>query len=405
MNATRFITFVCLVAAGGGYYWYSHQQSVEPATTSGPASAQNAGSGGKSSANKAAVSIVAATVASGDFPVLRRSIGYIEPIATVAVKSRVQSELLDQHFTIGQMVKKGDLLFTLDDKEFQAAVDKDQATLEKDQAVNVRSEADLKRNQQLFARNAGTQQAVDQSIADEKSSVANVAGDQATLDEDKLRLSYTKIYAPITGRVGNVTVTPGNLVNANDSGPGFVTITQMQPIRVTFTLPEGDLDEVKNAAAGPTPPVINVKPNGTDKSVDGKLNFIDSSVDTTSGTVTLKAEFANQDMTLWPGQYVDIAVNVGTHPMATIVPTVAIQIGQQGSYVFVVKPDQTVEIRNIETGEVNGDKTEVTAGLTPGEKIVIDGQANLANGTHIREGKSVSNNQPAGANDEQGQKS
>jgi multidrug efflux system membrane fusion protein len=403
MSIARFVTFLVLVAAGVGYYWYSHQ-SAPPGTAAATTSAENTG-GGKSRANSQAVAVVTTNVSKGAFPIRRRSIGYIEPISTVAVKSRVQSELLEQKFTIGQMVKQGDLLFTLDDKEFQAAVDKDQATLEKDQAVQVRAEADLKRDQQLFARSAGTQQTVDQAVADEKSAVANVAGDQATLEEDRLRLSYTKIYAPITGRVGNVTVTPGNLVNANDSGPGFVTITQMEPIRATFTLPESNLDEIKTAAAGPKPPVITVKPNGTDKTVDGKLDFIDSAVDTSSGTVTLKAEFANQDLVLWPGQYVDVAVDVGVHPNATIVPTVAIQIGQKGSYVFVVKPDETAEIRDIKTGEVDGDRTEVTAGLSPGEKIVIDGQANLANGSHVRESKSLSDNQPAPASDTEGQKS
>jgi multidrug efflux system membrane fusion protein len=321
------------------------------------------------------------------------------------VKSRVQSQLLEQHFTEGQMVKQGDLLFTLDDREFQAAVDKDQATLEKDQAVAVRTEADLKRNQQLLARNAGTQQAVDQSTADEKSAVATVAADQAALETDKLHLSYTKIYAPITGRVGAVTVTPGNLVNANDTGPGFVTITQMQPLRVSFTLPESDLAEIKAAAAGPVPPVVRVTPNGSDKSTVGALDFIDSSVDTSSGTVTLKAEFANQDLALWPGQYVDVGVDVGMHQNATIVPTVAVQIGQQGNYVFVAKPDHTVELRDIKIGETDGDKMEVLAGLEPGEKVVTNGQANLTSGTHVREGKSLSDNQSGSADGNQGQKS
>lgn len=274
MKFSRVFTLLCLAAAGGGYYWYSHMRPATPAVSAESASGQGA-SGSRRGGNNQAVAVVTTAAARGDFPVRRHSIGYVEPISTVAVKSRVQSELLEQHFTIGQMVKQGDLLFTLDDKEFQAAVDKDQAALEKDQAVAVRTEADLKRDQQLVARNAGTQQAVDQAIADEKSAVANVAGDQATLEEDQLRLSYTKIYAPITGRVGNVTVTPGNLVNANDTGPGFVTITQMQPIRVTFTLPESDLDEIKAAAAGPVPPVVRVTPNGSDKGVAGKLDFID----------------------------------------------------------------------------------------------------------------------------------
>jgi multidrug efflux system membrane fusion protein len=403
MKWSRLTATLCLAAAAGaGYYWYVHAQPA--ATSTEQRSGQSQIGGDREGSGDHIVSVVTTPAARGDFPVRRHSIGWVEPISTVAVKSRVQSQLLGQHFAIGQMVKQGDLLFTLDDKEFQAAVDKDQATLEKDQAVAALDEANLKRNQQLVARNAGTQQAVDQSVSDEKSAVANVAADQATLETDKLHLSYTKIYAPISGRVGAVTVTPGNLVNANDAGPGFVTITQVQPIRVSFTLPESDLAEIKAAAAGPVPPVVRVTPNGSDKSIAGKLDFIDSSVDTASGTVTLKAEFANQDLSLWPGQYVDVDVDVGMHPNATIVPTVAVQIGQQGSYVFVVKPDQRVELTNIKTGETDGDKMEVAAGLAPGEKVVIDGQANLTDGTHVRENKPVSASQSTIA-DSKGQKS
>jgi multidrug efflux system membrane fusion protein len=405
MKSLRFTVSLCLVAAAGaGYYWYVQGQPATPAASAEPSSGQSQNGGDRRGGGDQVVSVVTTTAARGDFPIRRHSIGWVEPIATVAVKSRVQSQLLEQNFTDGQMVKEGDLLFTLDDREFQAAVDKDQATLEKDQAVAVRTEADLKRDQQLLARNAGTQQAVDQAVSDEKSAVANVAADQAALETDKLHLSYTKIYAPISGRVGAVTVTPGNLVNANDSGPGFVTITQMQPIRVTFTLPESSLAEIKTAAAGPVPPVVQAIPNGTDKSIAGALDFINSSVDVASGTITVKAEFANQDLSLWPGQYVDVDVDVGMHPNATIVPTVAVQIGQQGSYVFVVKPDQTVDLRNIKTGDTDADRMEVTAGLEPGEKVVTDGQANLANGTRVREGKSASANQPPTA-DNQGQKS
>lgn len=397
------LTLCFVVAAGAGYYWYVYRQPATPAATAQSASAQGQ-SGAARGGGDQVVSVVTTAAAQGDFPVRRHSIGFVEPIATVAVKSRVQSELLAQHFTEGQMVKQGDLLFTLDDREFQAAVDKDQAALEKDQAVAVRTDADLKRNQQLLARNAGTQQAVDQSVADEKSAVANVAADQAALETDKLRLSYTKIYAPISGRVGAVTVTPGNLVNANDSGPGFVTITQMQPLRVSFTLPESSLAEIKATAAGPVAPVVRVTPNGTTKSVAGALNFINSSVDVSSGTITVKAEFANKDLSLWPGQYVDVDVDVGAHANATIVPAVAVQIGQKGPYVFVVKPDQTAELRNIKTGDTDGDKMEITGGLQPGEKVVTDGQANLADGKRVREGKSVSENQPT-TDGTQGQKS
>lgn len=327
------------------------------------------------------ISVVVAPVAQADVPIRQRSFGYVEPEQTVAVRSRVASQLTQQHFTEGQMVKKGDLLFTLDDRELAAQVEKDEATLAKDEAVQTRTQGDLLRYQQLLSRNAGTAQQLDQATADAKSAAATVLGDKATLDSDKIRLSYTKIYAPITGRAGSVNVTPGNLVSTSDTSPALVTITSVDPIRVTFTLPERELSALQKAMAGSaTVPVHALIANQT--IATGKLVFIDSAVDTQAGTITAKALFDNPDMKLWPGKYVDVALDTAVHPDALLAPAVAVQEGQQGPYVYVAQNGKA-ELRNVKTGVSSGDQIEILDGLSKNDQVVVDGQLRLTNGTAV----------------------
>jgi multidrug efflux system membrane fusion protein len=363
------------VAAGG---WYYRDHAAKPAG--------NAGVSAK--ADRAPTSVVTAAATSVDFPVRLHSIGNVEPIQVVAVKSRVQSELLEKHFTEGQTVKKGQLLFTLDDRELAAQVAKDEAAVARDNATLVSNKADYARAQTLLAKNAGTQQALDVATANVATTNANIKADQAALDTDKLRLSYARISSPIQGRVGAVTITPGNLVNASDTGPGLVTITQMKPVRITFTLPERDLPEVQEAMKNAkNPPVVKAMPRGGGASSEatGKLVFIDSSINQASGTVTLKAEFGNDDMGLWPGEFHDVELDLGAHANAVSVPTVAVQEGQGGAYVYVIAANSTAEMRKIDTGLVDGDRTEIIKGLKAGDKVVIDGQLRLAIGAPLRE--------------------
>jgi multidrug efflux system membrane fusion protein len=308
-------------------------------------------------------------------------------MATVVVKSRIDSQLLTQHVTDGQMVEQGQLLFTLDDKELASQLVRDEANLAKDQAVKDRTDADLKRKRELLSNNSGAQQQVDQAIADNKAAMAAVAADEAAIVADKLRLSYTKITAPIAGRVGTVQVTPGNLVRANDTGNGLVTITQVKPLRVAFTLPERELTRVREAMTQNRPLTVRVSPSGTNKVLaTSTVSFIDSSVDTASGTITVKAIFPNDDLTLWPGQYVDVSVDLDTVPGQAVIPTVALQTGQDSSYVFVVKPDKTVDLRKVAVLASDGERTAVSSGLAPGEKVVVDGMMRLNNGSRVREG-------------------
>jgi multidrug efflux system membrane fusion protein len=345
------------------------------------ASAEQKGQQGARRGGAGPISVVVASATQADVPIRQRSFGYVEPEQTVAVRSRVTSQLTQQHFKEGQMVKKGDLLFTLDDRELAAQVEKDEATLAKDQALQTRTQADLSRYQQLLARNAGTAQQLDQATADAKSASATVMADQAALDSDKIRLSYAKIYAPITGRAGSVNVTPGNLVSTSDSSPALVTLTSVDPIRVTFTLPERELSALQTAMAAAAPVPVHAL-IGDQEIATGKLVFIDSSVDTQAGTITAKGLFDNPDMKLWPGKYVDVALDTAVHKGAVLAPAVAVQQGQKGPYVYVAQ-DGKAELRNVKTGVSSGDRIEIVDGLAKGEQVVIDGQLRLTNGSAI----------------------
>jgi multidrug efflux system membrane fusion protein len=205
--------------------------------------------------------------------------------------------------------------------------------------------------------------------------------DQAALDSDKIRLSYAKIYAPITGRAGSVNVTPGNLVSTSDSSPALVTLTSVDPIRVTFTLPERELSALQTAMAAAAPVPVHAL-IGDQEIATGKLVFIDSSVDTQAGTITAKGLFDNPDMKLWPGKYVDVALDTAVHKGAVLAPAVAVQQGQKGPYVYVAQ-DGKAELRNVKTGVSSGDRIEIVDGLAKGEQVVIDGQLRLTNGSAI----------------------
>lgn len=387
MKRSGVLLSVLLLAGLAGAVWYARFRAPEgehAQATRGRAAAS-------------AVAIVSATAVQADFPVRKRAIGFVETPASVTVKSRIDSQIMRQQVKDGQFVKAGDLLFELDDRDIKAQIAKDEAALARDEATHTRTFADLDRYRQLLARNAGTQAHVDQAVADEKSAAANVQADHATLDADRLKLSYTRITAPIDGRIGTVMVTPGNLVsaNSNNSSTGLLTITQMKPLRVTFAMPENDLATLQKALASPEPIAVTAHAPGAERPpVDGRLNFVDSAVDVTSGTITAKAAFANDDLVLWPGQYVDVEIIPQVLHSAVVVPTVAVQTGQKGPYLFVVKPDSTVDLRQIKVALSDGDKTAVATGVAPGDKVVIDGQMRLKQGAKVRERDPVGEKAP-----------
>ena len=333
----------------------------------------------------ASVPITTALVRVEDFAIRRRTIGILETLATVIVKSRIESQVTEQHVKDGQFVKKGDLLFTLDDREIRATIARDEAQIQKDQATLTRTEADLERYQRLIQTNAAARQQLDQAIAEQKSAQATVEADQAQLRTDNLRLGYTKIEAPIDGRVGAVRVTPGNLISVNDS-TGLLTITQIAPIRVAFTLAERDFALLRNALSKSVPAAVRVYVPGANEALaTGQLNFVDSSVDSTSGTIAAKAIFANETLELWPGMYVDVEIDLDVRPKTALIPAVAIQSSQRGPFVFVANPDQRAEMRMVQVIGIEGDRAALLAGVKEGERVIVEGQMRLVDGARVTE--------------------
>jgi membrane fusion protein, multidrug efflux system len=333
----------------------------------------------------ASVPITTAPVRVEDFAIRSRTIGILETLATVIVKSRIESQVTEQHVKDGQFVKKGDPLFTLDDREIRATIARDEAQHQKDQATLTRTEADLERYQRLIQTNAAARQQLDQAIADHKSALATVEADQALLRTDNLRLGYTKIEAPIDGRIGAVRVTPGNLVSVNDS-TGLLTITQIAPIRVAFTLPERDFAALRKALGQSVPAAVRVYVPGANEALaTGQLNFVDSSVDSTSGTIVAKAVFANETLELWPGMYVDVEIDLDVRPNTALIPAVAIQSSQRGPFVFVAKPDQKAEMRMVQVIAIEGDRAALRTGVKEGERVIVEGQMRLVDGARVTE--------------------
>jgi multidrug efflux system membrane fusion protein len=376
--------------AAGGLYW-SSSPSTQQAAVQQRKSSQSAQRG-------AAVPVVTQLVTIEDFPIRRRTIGILESPATVIIRSRIDSQVLDQHVTDGDIVKKDDLLFTLDDREIKATIARDEATIAKDQAALTQADAALRRTQELISKNVAPQQQLEQATAAFKAAQQTVEADQAVLQADQLRLGYAELKAPITGRIGAIRVAPGNLVSANDTA-GLVTLTQMQPLRVSFTLPERDLAALRAAAQRAPPATVRVYAASDPEPLSsGTLDFVDSSVDSSSGTIAAKATFPNEHYKLWPGQYVDVEVDLAVMPNTATVPTVAIQSGQRGPYVFVAKADQSVEMRNVELAGAEGARTAISSGLNSGERIVVQGQLRLRPGAHWYEAEPVPANQ-AGPSD------
>jgi multidrug efflux system membrane fusion protein len=333
------------------------------------------------------IAVVSAVAQTQDLPITLSSLGWIEPIATVTLRARVDGEILEQNATDGQMVEKGDILFRLDDREIQAQIARDEAALARDLANQSKAEADLQRTQELLAKNIASQVQAEQFAAEAKVAAANVAADRAALEADKIKLSYATVRAPISGRLGIVRVTKGNLVRGNDNvGDGLVTITQMKPLRASFALPERDLDALRAALARNEPAPVRVYASGSEEVLaTGTLTFLDSSVDTASGTITAKATFPNEDGRLWPGQYVRVEVDVGMRSNATTVPLVAVQPGQDAPFAYVVTQNNTVERRNVEVAARIGEVAAISSGIRPGEHVVVEGQMRLRDGSRVTE--------------------
>lgn len=329
----------------------------------------------------AAVPVTTASVVQKDMPLIVRAIGNVEAQNNVGIKSLIAGELTEVHFNEGQDVNKGDLLFVIDPRQPQADLNKAEANLARDEAQARNSRADAQRYAGLFKEGVVSKQQLDTAVTKADADTAAVASDKAAVEYAKLQLTYTRIYSPITGRTGNLVVHRGNIIKENDN-PALVTINQITPIYVTFTVPETQLLEVKrHMAAGPVKVLAKIKENGEVK--EGNLVFVDNSVDATTGTIKLKGEFANPDRKLWPGQFVDVDLQLAMQTSAIVVPSQAIQTGQNGQFVFVVGKDMTVDMRPVTITRTLGNESIIASGVQAGETVVTDGQIRLIKGSKV----------------------
>lgn len=345
----------------------------------------------------APVIVVAARTAT--VPVTLSVIGNVQAYSAVAVKSQVDGQIREVHFREGQAVKKGDLLFTLDARPYEAALRQAEANLAKDKALLDKARADLARLESLVAKDFTSRANYDTAKANVASLDATIKADEALVEQARLKLEYTRIAAPIEGRVGSILVNAGNLVRANDNAAGstLVVLNQIRPIYVQFSVPESHLSEIR---ARMTAGKITVKaqvPQEDRVPAEGLLTFINNAVDTATGTIVLKATFPNEDDRLVPGQFVNVTVELAVIAEAVVVPPAAVQVGQRGYYVYVVKADSTVELRLVRTGIRTEHAIVIEDGLKPGDRVVTEGQLRLRPGARVAVRPSASGPPPGRA--------
>lgn len=310
-------------------------------------------------------------------------IGNVEAFATVNVKSRVEGELVAIHFHEGDLVAKGQLLFTLDSRPFAAALKLAQANLAKDQAQLVKAETDEKRYSFLLQESVGSREQYDQAHAAAAALRATAIADQAAIETARLNLEYSQIRSPLDGRTGNLQSHIGDMIKADADKP-MVTITQVQPIYVTFSVPEGELPAVRMNLETHRLEVDAAIPNSPETPEHGVLAFIDNTVDKTTGTILLKGLFQNENRRLWPGEFVNVTLTLNQIRNAVLVPSQAVQTGQSGSFVFVVDNQMQAHLRPIVAGAQIGGDTVIERGVEAGETVVTDGQMLLAPGARVK---------------------
>ena len=326
-----------------------------------------------------AVPILAATVEQKDVPLQVKAIGAVEAYSNVSVKTQITGELTGVHFKEGQDVNKGQLLFTLDKRPFEATLKQAQGMLAKDQAQAANARAQAKRYESLNKAGVVSKEEYEQMQSNADALDAAVLADQATVDNARVQLVYCTIYSPIDGRTGPLLIHQGNMIKANDT-PFLVSINQVQPIYATFAVPEQNLADIKRYSGQGKLRVQAFIPNDTRGPAGGWLSFIDNTVDQATGTIKLKGEFANADRRLWPGQFVDVVLTLAQQPKAIVVPSQAIQNGQTGQFVLVIKPDMTVEARPVTLDRSTDGQAVIAKGLAAGEQVVTDGQLRLVPG-------------------------
>jgi membrane fusion protein, multidrug efflux system len=314
-------------------------------------------------------------------PVLIKAIGNMEASESVVVRTQISGELTKVAFREGQDVQKGALLFQLDPRTYQAAIRRAEATLARDKVILVNARKDYERYSQLVKEGIVTQEQTEGYRTKAESASADVAADLAAVDSAREQLAYCTITSPISGRLGVLAVDRGNVVKANDTV--LVTINKLTPIHASFTIPEKELPEVKRLMVGGRIAVEVEVPGTAGVREKGVVSFFDNTVDPATGTIRLKATFDNANKQLWPGQFVNLSIILGMKNNAVVVPSQAIQTGQNGQFVFVVKSDATAEIRQVVSGPVTQGMTVIEKGLQPGEQVVIDGQMRVIPGGKV----------------------
>jgi membrane fusion protein, multidrug efflux system len=331
----------------------------------------------------APVPVMTAAVEQKTVPLQIKAIGVVEAYSNVSVKTQITGELTGVFFKEGDDVEKGQLLFTLDKRPFDAALKQAEGTLAKDQAQSANARTQAKRYEALYRSGVVSKEEYDQMQSNADALDSAVVADRAAVENARVQLVYCSIYSPIDGHTGPLLIHRGNMIKANDT-PFLVSINQIQPIYVTFTVPEQNLADIKRYSSRSKLEVQAFIPNDKAGPANGRLNFIDNTVDQATGTIKLKAEFANRDRRLWPGQFVDVALTLAQQPNAIVVPSQAVQNGQQGPFVFVVKPDMTVDARSVVLNRSSDGQAVIDKGLSAGEQVVTDGQLRLVPGAKVQ---------------------